>query len=188
MQPQDYMKHIILFTGHMIDAPDRKTSRFPPSKEASVRIEILKALKNIKATKSGELVGIAGGANGGDILFHEVCDELDIHSEIYLALPENEYVGASVSFAGEHWEPRFRKLLERPLHILNYENRSTMGTVWERTNIWMLHNALANGGGNMTLLALWDGNNGDGPGGTWHMVEVAKKQKAEISILHINEI
>jgi hypothetical protein len=60
-----------------------------------------------------------------------------------------------------------------------------MGTAWERTNIWMLHNALAHGGHNLTLLALWDGNNGDGPGGTWHMVDVAKKEKAEIRILDL---
>jgi hypothetical protein len=35
------------------------------------------------------------------------------------------------------------------------------------------HNALALGGTNTTLIALWDRKGGDGPGGTQHMVESA---------------
>lgn len=182
------MQHTILFTGHMIDAPERKTPRFPASKEVSVKESIRKSLRKIKATRNNNLLGIAGAANGGDIIFHEVCDELGIPTEIYLALPEKEYINKSVNFAGQEWEFRFRNLLDRPLHLLNRENKSIMGTVWERTNIWMLHNALANGGENMTLLALWDGKNGDGPGGTWHMVNVANKQNASTILLDIKKI
>ena len=179
------MKHIVLFTGHMIDAADRPAPRFPTHKEPIVTEKIKEALQEIKAHYEGELLGIAGGANGGDIIFHEMCDALQIPTEIYLALPEGPYKEASVSFAGEDWDRRFDRMLDRPLHTLHPENRSHMGTVWERTNIWMLHNALAHGGRNLTLLALWDGNNGDGPGGTWHMVDVAKKEKAEIRILDL---
>jgi len=181
------MKHIILFTGHMIDAADRLTPRFPAHKETVVKKKIKNALHDIKATYGENLLGIAGGANGGDIIFHEMCDGLQIPTEMYLALPEAPYKEASVSFAGKEWDRRFDRLLNRPLHLLNPENRSHLGTVWERTNIWMLHNALSHGGTNMTLLALWDGKNGGGPGGTWHMVDVAKKEKAEISILEMTD-
>jgi hypothetical protein len=34
---------------------------------------------------SDELIGIAGGACGGDILFHEVCEELKIPTRLFLA-------------------------------------------------------------------------------------------------------
>lgn len=169
----------------MIDAADRPNPRFPPHKEAAVKEKIKRALQEIKSHHAGDLLGIAGGANGGDIIFHEMCDALQIPSEMYLALPEGPYKEASVSFSGKEWEQRFDRLLDRPMHILNPENHSDMGTVWERTNIWMLHNALSHGGSRMTLLALWDRQNGGGPGGTWHMVDVAKKEMAEIKILDL---
>ena len=60
--------------------------------------------------------------------------------------------------------------------------------VWERANIWMLNSALKNGGENMSLIALWDGKAGDGPGGAEHMIKVAKEQNAEIIIIDINKL
>jgi len=36
------------------------------------------ALTREKQNAEGKLIGISGGAGGGDILFHEVCDELGI--------------------------------------------------------------------------------------------------------------
>ena len=35
---------------------------------------------------------MAGDASGGDLLFHEVCQELDIESRLYLAIPGNDYI------------------------------------------------------------------------------------------------
>ena len=49
---------------------------------------------------SGVSFGIAGGANGGDILFHEVCHELGIPTHLYLAMPSGLYVTKSVRKAG----------------------------------------------------------------------------------------
>jgi hypothetical protein len=46
--------------------------------------------------------------------------------------------------------------------------------VWQRTNLWILERAVALAP-ERTLLALWDGKAGDGPGGTEHFVEVAKR-------------
>ena len=47
----------------------------------------------------------------------------------------------------------------------------------------MLHNALAIGRDKVTLIALWDGKTGDGPGGTEHMVEKARARGAKVAIL-----
>ena len=52
----------------------------------------------------------------------------------------------------------------------------------------MLNSALKNGGENMTLLALWDGKTGDGGGGTEHMINVAREQKASVKIIEIGKI
>jgi hypothetical protein len=182
------MKRSILFTGHMIDAKDRTYPRFPASKEINVREEIRKHLLDLKSKFKNELFGIAGGACGGDILFHELCAEMNITSEIYLALPAEKFKKASVSFAGPMWEERFDQLIESlPVNILAVkEDERSSDNVWERANLWMLDIALSNGGNNMILIALWDGKAGDGNGGTEHMVKVANEKGAEVFIIDIN--
>ena len=62
---------VVLFSGHMIDAPDRKTPRFPPDKEPVAATAIADALAKIGAAK-GDLA-ICGGACGGDLLFAEAA-------------------------------------------------------------------------------------------------------------------
>ena len=182
------MKHTILFTGHMIDARDRKAPRFPEDKENAAREAIKKALNKEREKYNDQLTGIAGGASGGDILFHELCKETGIPSEVYLALPKQDYKKTSVSFAGEAWVARFEKLTGKlPVHILS-EGTSNKDSIWERTNLWMLHEALKAGGEHMTLIALWDGKGGDGKGGTEHMVQVAKEAGAKTIIIDIKKL
>ena len=182
------MKHTILFTGHMIDSKDRKIPRFPANKEIAAREAIKKELNDEREKYKDQLTGIAGGASGGDILFHEVCKEANISSEIYLALLEENYKKASVSFAGKEWENRFDKLTSNlPVHILS-EEKDINDSIWERANLWMLHEALKGGGKNMTLIALWDGQGGDGEGGTEHMVRVAKEEGEKTKVIDVNKL
>jgi hypothetical protein len=53
-------------------------------------------------------------------------------------------------------------------------------TIWERNNRWLLQSALAWGAAKLSLLVLWDGQGGDAPGGTQHMVEVAEAAGAVV--------
>jgi hypothetical protein len=96
---------LIVFTGHMIDAPDRARPRFAPSSEQVVRSAIRAWLLDQKRRAGGRLEGIAGGAAGGDILFHEVCAEreVDIPTRLLLALPPGDYAAAAVQYAGAGW-------------------------------------------------------------------------------------
>ena len=184
------MNHSILFTGHMIDEEEREEPRFPAIKEMAVRAELRKQLveENVLAKKL--LTGIAGGACGGDILFHELCEEIGIHTEIYLAIPIEEYKKKSVSFAGKKWDNRFDKLIKKlPVHILPLEKRKNVeNNIWAVTNLWMLDHALKVEGKNMMLIALSDGKGGDGNGGTEHMINTAKDKGAKIKIININKI
>ena len=52
----------------------------------------------------------------------------------------------------------------------------------------MLNKALENGGAHMTLIALWNGEGGDGKGGTEHMVNVAKEQGSKTRIIDITKL
>jgi hypothetical protein len=184
------MEHYLLFSGHLIDRPERVQKRFPKEKEQAVRLKINEYLSKLKEDTTDKLFGIAGGACGGDILFHEICIKLSISSKIYLGLPPVEFKKTSVSFAGEEWDKRFDNLLKiLPYQVMteaDYKNKNI--PLWERANLWMLNDSLKNGGENMNLLALWDGMEGDGKGGTKHMVDIAKQKGAEVKIIEIMDI
>jgi len=60
-------KHVLLFSGHMIDGSDRQTPRFPAAKEPLAALAIANTVAEIGAGP-GDLA-ICGGACGGDLLF-----------------------------------------------------------------------------------------------------------------------
>ena len=188
----DGRQRVLIFTGHMIDSADRQKPRFPKDKEGIARQKIKEAVESEMKIGEGVSFGIAGGASGGDILFHEVCHELGVPTYLYLALPSGLYVTKSVRKAGPDWVQRFRDLYSRLLdqgrvRILSYmeeepkDDREYLPVwlrskpnynIWQRNNLWMLNNALTAGGDDcVTLIALWDCEpTGDGPGGTSDLV------------------
>jgi hypothetical protein len=182
---------VVLFTGHMIDAPGRKEPRFPPQQEGTARDAIRAALQVELAAPGGVSRAIAGGASGGDLLFQELCAELGIASELYLALPPADFIAASVAPGGAGWVDRFNAAYDRLPKEQLADSKDLPGwlqgkpsyDIWQRNNLWMLHNALALGRDRVTLIALWDGKTGDGPGGTEHMVDKARARGAKIVIL-----
>jgi hypothetical protein len=184
--------HVLLFTGHRIDSPDRKAPRFPAAKEQHARAMIFEAVRSEKAKAKGAVFGIAGGACGGDILFHEICEALEIPSQMYLVLPKNDYIRVSVADGGPDWVERFNRLYDKTKpKILSDSDRLPRWlrtkkdyNIWQRSNLWMLHNALFISQDHLSLIALWNGATGDGPGGTEDMVERAKDRGA--TFIHLD--
>jgi hypothetical protein len=133
--------------------------------------EIHKAIEAERANGRTILFGMAAGANGSDLLFHEACDELDIKTRMYLALSRDQYVGEYVAPAGAEWIDRFNKVyasrgadrINRATCALgsgDYESDSAVNvladsaemprwlqsksgyTVGRRNAVWMLQHAL----------------------------------------------
>lgn len=185
----------LLFTGHMIDKADRAQPRFPPSKEPIVRAAIKAAVQKEKDKTSDPIKGIAGGATGGDIIFHEVCAELGIETELYLALPREKFMEESVEYAGTDWVERFNALYKKlPKYFLSqtkalpkWLQKKEDYSIWERNNLWMLNSALVCGGIQLTLIALWDGKGSDKPGGTNDMVVGAKGRGGKTVVIDLNK-
>ncbi len=186
----------ILFTGHQVDAPGRQEPRFPADKEPLARAAIREAVLR-EAAGPGGAVGLAGAASGGDILFHEVCAELGIATVLYLALPPEQYVKESVAPAGGDWIRRFwaikdrfpaAPILARSADLPGWLQHQESYSIWQRNNLWMLNEALAAGARNLTVLALWNGKQGDGPGGTADMIEIARARGAETRVLDTNAV
>jgi hypothetical protein len=140
--------------------------------------------------------GIAGAASGGDILFHEVCAELDIPTSVLLAMPEHDFAARSVADAGPGWMERFRTLCDRvPPQVLSVDGELPEWladrpdySIWQRSNLWILHTALVREDADVTLIVLWDGQGGDGPGGTEDMVDIAKRRGVKVVHLDAKEL
>jgi hypothetical protein len=182
---------VLLFTGHRVDDKNREQARFPNNKaiieQARQLIQLavsteLKRLQQENKDAPGEqarpVVAIAGGACGGDLLFHEICEELHIESHMFLALAPDNYTRESVVAGGNVWIDKFDRQQQRgALHILSDANlpawltpRSSHYTIWQRSNLWMLYSALAMSQERVTLISLYDGGSGSNPGGTEDMV------------------
>ena len=120
---QERLSRVVLFTGHIGDGPDRppEKKRFPRTEkaEATACALIEQALRDEMAEGEGVAPGIAGGACGADILFHEVCASLGIPTQLYLALPRDRFQVESVQHGGPAWVERYRSLCERvPSRVL----------------------------------------------------------------------
>ena len=197
MQPGNPRPRVIVFTGHRVDEPGRAKPRFPADQEGVAREAILAAVKNEVALADGaDVTGVAGGACGGDILFHEVCFELKVPTVMLLAVPRDKFAAQSVQGAGPAWMERFRRLCNRlPTRILNdtqelpdWLRQKPDYDIWNRNNLWTLHQALAKEEADATLIALWNGEGGDGPGGTRDMIELARKRGMRTVILDTRKL
>jgi hypothetical protein len=190
---------VLLFTGHMIDAEDRKQARFPrtAAAEAAARQMIKEAiLKEQQLQKSG-ILGIGGGACGGDILFHEVCEDLMIPTWLFLAVAKDTFSANSVQHGGTQWVERFNRLCARVTpRVLEAKETTTLPNwlhgrrdydIWRRNNLWMLFNALALDLP-LTLIALWDQGAADGPGGTRDLVAQVRERGQKIERLPAEQL
>jgi hypothetical protein len=187
---------VLVFTGHRIDAPGRSQPRFPESQEDEALRAILDAVQSELPADGRPVVAFAGGASGGDLLVHQACEQLGIQHNLYLIIPRDAYVTKSVAPAGASWVERFNHQYATVPHR-EYQDRVELPDwlqdkpdygIWKRSNHGMLHNAIAVGGEDMSLIALWDGEGGDGPGGTQDMVETAKKRGARTVVLDTRKL
>jgi len=164
-------RKVALFSGHMVDAPGREVPRFPPEKEPIAAAAIGQALVDL-GTGAGDLA-ICGGACGGDLLFAEAALARGAKLELYIPFEEPQFLEKSVTFAGRDWRERFQSAKAgAALHVLPLERETPKDAdPYEQNNIWMLEAAERYGADKVAFVCLWNGQAGDGPGGTKHMME-----------------
>jgi hypothetical protein len=178
-------RQVLLFSGHLIDAPDRPLPRFPATKEASAAQRIAEELDRLDADARD--LALTQGAAGGDLLFAEACLARAVPLRLLLPLPEHEFIERSMLGCadGQRWRARYLALKAR-LHEAPRAADEALGPLrpgedaFERANRWLLDTALAFGAERLRFITLWDGAGGDGPGGTRHMVEAVKRAHGEV--------
>ena len=180
---------VVVFSGHMIDRPDRPKPRFPPSKEKIVAQNLADQLQTWNIGKDD--LAICGGACGGDILFAEACINLGTSVKLYIALPETEFIARSVYIANTDWEERYHKLSNHPQVSKEYQQdyRGKLPediSVFARNNLWMIDTATRIvSPGNLFALLVWDEKpTGDGPGGTSDFAYKINKHGGHIAIIN----
>ena len=179
-------RRVFLFSGHMIDAPNRPRARFPPEMEQAAGDAIAARLDDLGMNERD--LAICGGACGGDLLFAEAALQRACRLRLYLQYDEAEFLRASVAFAGQSWVERYKAVKAHPLastHIQPDElGPLPSGTdPYVRNNQWQLSTALAYGADRLTCLFLWDGERSTSPGGTQDMVDAARLHFARITII-----
>ena len=183
-----------LFSGHMIDAPGRKTPRFPADKEAIAATAIARALDDLGA--SNKDLALTQGASGGDLLFAEAALARGMRVQLLLPLPEPDFIAQSILPAsdGDNWRKRYYQLRDNPLCLplrvmpdclgpLPKDSQGEEANPFERCNQWLLNTALALGIKRSRFICLWNGSGGDGPGGTEHMLKEVQKRTGQVTWL-----
>ena len=164
----------IIFTGHMIDLPDRPQPRFPAWLEVQARGWIRNSIVTATKASGTDIIGHASGARGGDILFHEECRALGLRTIVVLPFPARVFETNSVSgVKSGRWTARFRKLWRET----SKEDRIVLhlpqsNEAYDLCNTRLIE--LAKASGAFHLIALWDGKGGDGPGGAADLVAKAR--------------
>lgn len=150
------------------------------------------------------LLAMAGGASGGDILFHEACRNRGIAAQMFLALTKPQHIGEFVAPAGADWVARFNAI-HRSLNLPPDPGRPFQSSVkvfsdspdlprWlqdrerynvgRRNTLWMLQHAnslarLCGGDVQITLITLMTDRRHAAPapgafGGIRHVIRLAQ--------------
>ncbi|MEO8836357.1 MAG: hypothetical protein ABI364_06425 [Caldimonas sp.] len=181
----DPPRHVVLFTGHMVDAPGRAVPRFPASLVPAAARAIAAALDAIDAGPAD--LALTQGAAGGDLLFAEASLQRALPLRLLLPLDESDFVAQSLLPVqdGAAWHARYRDVVAR-IDEAPSEAPRVLGPLaagedaFVRGNLWLLESALAFGAERLRCICLWDGGGGDGPGGTRHLVDAVRAAGGQV--------
>jgi len=195
---------VILFSGHRIDTIDRKKPpRFPPSLIPDAARHIAEKLDRLQV--SNKTITFSQAASGGDLLFLHAALKRGATCHVLLPFDEPTFLEKSVlpSLNGESWRQLFYNLKDiygnpkatkghpkgeprlqmhiREMPVALGRTPGEEKAVYARCNNWELYSALAYGIDKLRFLTLWNGENeGDGPGGTAHLMRQVKRHTGRV--------
>lgn len=151
---------VVVVSGHMVDAPGRSQPRFPHHQVPRVTARVRDQLARWRVGPGTEL--LTGGARGADIIAAEVALGRGAAVRLVLSHEPDVFVANSVALPHTDWEVRFRALIGRAtIEVVG----GAEADVYARTNQRILERA-REVDDHPRALIVWDGGQGDGPGGT----------------------
>jgi class 3 adenylate cyclase len=113
---------VIAFAGHMIDAPDRKSPRFPAALAPAVQQALRERLAKLQTP-----IAYTSAACGADIIFIEAALERGAEVNVVLPFDRNDFVQTSVAVGGAEWIGRFDAALARAARVIMATEESYLG-------------------------------------------------------------
>jgi hypothetical protein len=179
-------RQVLLFSGHMVDAPTRPQPRFPAFRVPAATAAIQQLLADLQA--GADDIAYTQGAAGGDLIFARACQQRRVRLQLLLPFAEDEFITQSVlpSSDGPAWRERFgavKAALSSPPRVMADELGPRPAGVdpFVQCNEWLLATALQHGAEKLHLICLWDGGGGDGPGGTRHLMDEVRRLRGRVS-------
>ena len=180
---------VAVFSGHMIDHPGRATRRFPAELESAVQQALRESLK-----KLGVGFGFSSAACGSDLLFLEALLELGGETHVVLPYERQMFLADSVELIkGGGWEDRFSTVLARATEVVTVSGQKvSSGSIsYDYVNQVLLGLATFQAEQletELVPLAVWDGNPGDGLGGTASSVERWRRLGYEVQVIELDRL
>ena len=173
----------VVFTGHMIDLPDRPVPRFPQALERAARDAIRNYLVATLTRMPGDRMGFASAARGGDIVFHEQARDLGLETVIVLHFQPEVFEQTSIAgVPASDWVDRVWRLWEMTPEPDRVDLRLPRSNeAYAQCNAKIVELAAARGP--FHLIALWDGKGGK-TGGTADLVRKAQAIGDKPHIVH----
>jgi class 3 adenylate cyclase len=162
---------VIAFSGHMIDAPSRRNSRFPEDSADRVKKQIEAVLQKLDAG-----IGYSSAACGSDVLFLECMQERGGETNVILPFDREDFFDTSISFSGQTWIRRANRVLDRA--SVSQANKGRYGgddLLFAYANTMIMGKAILRSRLLETeahLVAVWDGKRNRATGGTSDFIEI----------------
>lgn len=181
---------VVVFTGHMIDRPGRSPERFPARLDAQVKATIKDWLQRHPKAR----VGFSSAACGSDILFQEALHEVGGECHLVLPYEEDEFVRDSVDIIpGAGWGQRFINVLNNAVDVVrasrtqlisgsaSYDFANTLIAGLAKRRAAELETSSVG-------LAVWNGQPGDGPGGTASVIARWKQHGLSVYRVDLSQL
>ncbi|MEW6264219.1 MAG: RyR domain-containing protein [Thermodesulfobacteriota bacterium] len=183
---------VAVFTGHIVDRPDRTVPRFP-AEAAGLESAVAAAIRDrLTANRVG--FGFSSAAAGSDIIFLETLGRMGLEAHAVLPYNQERFVLDSVDVAGAgDWRRRFDECIS----LLEEEGRMTLASDWpagrsgdsydygNRVLLGLARLKARQLETDLVALAVWDGRPGDGPGGTASAIESWRSLGCRVEIIDL---
>jgi class 3 adenylate cyclase len=168
---------VAMYTGHMIDLPDRPVPRFPASLESWVRDAAHEQVRRLRPVAS-----YGSAACGVDLIYLEALRDAGVETHVVLPFSLAEFRQTSVEGVPGDWGARFDRAMAAAASVSVVSEHRARGSdaPYEYANLMLTGRARLRAQAldtDVVGLAIWDGQETGGAGGAASLVRIWREQR-----------